>query len=235
MSKVPFQGFSTRTIQFFNDLSDNNNRGWFNSHKSDYEDHVIAPARDFVLSMGERLRALSPAVVADPRVNKSIFRIYRDIRFSKDKTPYKTNLALWFPLGLGGGKFENPGYYFHLDSRILMLGAGIHNFSKPLLQAYRQAVVEPELGLALSDIITSAHQKGYSVGQRTYKRIPRGYDPDHLLADLLRYSGLTFAAEELVPDELFSSELVDYCLEVYRDMVPMVTWLQSMKEKAGLE
>ena len=233
MSTTPFQGFSKETIKFFKELSNNNNREWFERHKKEYEGCVLTPAKDFVLSMGERLRALSPKVIADPRVNKSIFRIYRDIRFSKDKTPYKTNLALWFPLGVGSAKFDNPGYYLSLDSNSLMLGAGIHRFSKPLLQAYREAVVEPELGLALSDLITQAHQKGYSIGQKTYKRIPRVYDADHPLADLLRYSGLTFATEESIPDDLFSDQLVDYCFTFYRGMVPMITWLQNMKEKAG--
>jgi uncharacterized protein (DUF2461 family) len=78
-----FTGFPEESTQFFTELKTNNNKAWFDAHKPDFEKYVLAPARDFVVALGERLRELSPDVVADPRVNKSIFRIYRDIRFSK--------------------------------------------------------------------------------------------------------------------------------------------------------
>ncbi len=115
-----------------------------------------------------------------------------------------------------------------------MLGAGIHNFTKTLLKAFREAVIDPELGLALSDHVTQAIRRGYAIGQKIYKRVPQGYSLDHPLADLLRYSGLTFAMEEAIPPALFSAGLADQCFEIYQDMVPVVTWLQSMKAKAGL-
>ena len=83
MTVNPFTGFHPESLQFFKDLKANNNKPWFDAHKPDYERYVLAPARDFVVALGKRLRELSPDVVADPRVNKSIFRIYRDIRFSK--------------------------------------------------------------------------------------------------------------------------------------------------------
>ena len=83
MTVNPFYGCPKETLQFFTELAANNNKPWFDAHKPDYERYVLGPARDFVVAMGERLMELSPNVVADPRVNKSIFRIYRDIRFSK--------------------------------------------------------------------------------------------------------------------------------------------------------
>ena len=86
MTASPFTGFPKETLKFFADLAANNNKPWFDLHKPDYEKFVMAPTRDFVVSLGERLRELAPDVVADPRVNKSIFRIYRDIRFSKYTT-----------------------------------------------------------------------------------------------------------------------------------------------------
>lgn len=234
MTTNPFTGFPVKSLQFFTDLKANNNKSWFDAHKPDYEKYVLAPARDFVIALGERLRDLSPDVVADPRVNKSIFRIYRDIRFSKDKTPYKTHLALWFKAGEGGGKFDNPGYYFQLEPENVMLGVGIHGFSKPLLKAYRDAVVDPELGPKLAEITANVLKKGYGIGTKTYKRVPRGYDPDHQYADLLRYSGLTAGLDLGIPSELHTPDLVDFCFKKYQDMAPVVHWMQRMKEVSGI-
>ena len=83
MNTSPFTGFPKETLQFFTDLAANNNKPWFDAHKPDYQNYVLAPARGLVVALGARLQDLSPNVVADPRVNKSNFRIYRDIRFSK--------------------------------------------------------------------------------------------------------------------------------------------------------
>ena len=80
---MTFNGFASETLQFFTDLSANNNKPWFEAQRSDYENYVMEPARAIVIALGERLRDLAPKVMADPRVNKSIFRIYRDVRFSK--------------------------------------------------------------------------------------------------------------------------------------------------------
>ncbi len=230
MPSSPFNGFSEEAILFFVELAANNNKTWFTEHKPDFENFVMTPARDFVVAMGERLGEISPGVNADPRVNKSIFRIYRDTRFSKDKTPYKTNLGLWFWVG-EGAKFENPGYYFHLDADNLMLGVGLYSFAKPILKAYREAVVDPELGPALAQTVVDVAEKGYGVGQKTYKRVPRGYDPEHKNAELLLYSGLTAGNESGHPAELHSAALVDYCFEHYRNLEPIVSWLLAMNEK----
>jgi len=230
MTPSPFNGFPEDAILFFVELAANNNKTWFTEHKPDFEKYVMTPAREFVVAMGERLQELSPGINADPRVNKSIFRIYRDVRFSKDKTPYKTNLGLWFWTG-EGAKFENPGYYFHLDTDNLMLGVGLYSFAKPILKAYRDAVVDPQLGPALAQVVAKVAGKGYGFGQKTYKRVPRGYDPDHENAELLLYSGLTAGKELEHPEALHSAALVDYCFEHYRQLEPVVKWLQAMVER----
>jgi uncharacterized protein (TIGR02453 family) len=232
-----FNGFFPETLTFFTELAANNNKPWFDAHRTDYDTYVLEPSRAFVIALGDRLRDLAPEVMADPRINKSIFRIYRDVRFSKDKTPYKTHLALWFPVhqvgaissvSLGGSKFDYPGYYFHLEPSNLMLGAGIHRFSKPLLQAYRDAIVEPELGPTLEEAIKQVTAKSYDIGVKSYKRTPRGFDPDHELAELLLYSGLTTGANLGIPPELQSIDLVEYCFQRFQDMVPIVDWLEKI-------
>ena len=228
---MTFNGFSPETLQFFSDLTANNHKAWFDSHRKEYDGFVMEPARELVVALGDHLRQLAPNVVADPRVNKSIFRIYRDTRFSKDKTPYKTHLALWFPVNLGGAKFDHPGYYFHLGPGNLMLGAGIHGFSKPLLMAYRDAVIDPKLGPALESAIKTVAKKGYGVGEKTYKRTPRGYDPDHKLAEFLLYSGVTTGINLGIPDVLMSADLVAFCFTRFNDMTPIVNWLEDLTQK----
>ena len=115
-----------------------------------------------------------------------------------------------------------------------MLGVGIHTFSKPLLKAYRDAVVNPELGPRLAQVTAGDLEKGYGIGIKTYKRVPRGYDQDHQYADMLLYSGLTSGIDLGIPAELHTPDLVDFCLSKYKDMAPIVYWLQEMKEAGGL-
>ena len=99
-----FKGFPVESVEFYNQLRDNNSKTWFEEHKTDFEKYVMEPARVFVKEMGKELRKISPAIVADTRYNRSIFRPFRDIRFSKDKSPYKTHLGVFF---LGGPSAQN--------------------------------------------------------------------------------------------------------------------------------
>ena len=133
-----FKGFFKETLYFFNGLKENNNKPWFDQNREVYEDFVLGPAKSFVLGMGERLKELSSTINADPRTNKSLFRINRDIRFSKDKSPYKTHMGLVFWDG-GLPRMECSVFYFHLEADYIMLGAGIYKFTKPQLVEYRNS------------------------------------------------------------------------------------------------
>jgi uncharacterized protein (TIGR02453 family) len=227
-----FNGFPKKCVKFFKDLGDNNNKSWFKDHKDDYENYVMTPARDFVFEMGKRLEKTAPKIVADPRVDKSIFRIYRDTRFSKDKSPYKTHLGIFLWEGIRP-KMDCPGFYFHLEPPNLMLGVGMHCFSKPMLTAYREAVVDPKLGPALVKAIGKVRKKGdYDIGVKHYKRTPRGFDPDHKNAELLLHNGLTAATMSKIPKALGTPEILDYCLKRFSDMSPIHKWLVVMTESA---
>jgi uncharacterized protein (TIGR02453 family) len=230
-STSAFNGFSKETLNFYNQLKENNNKTWFEEHRSDYDTYVMTPTREFVVAMGERLEKLSPGINADPRVNKSIFRINRDTRFSKDKTPYKTNLAMWWWQG-EGPRMECSGYYFHLEPTSLLLGVGIHTFPKNILQAYRDSVIDPVHGPELKRAIKEVTEKDrYSLGGKHYKRVPRGYDPDHENAELLLYNGITVGDETSIPDAFYSEDLLDYCFEVYQDLNPIHKWLYALTER----
>lgn len=222
-----FNGFTKQTVQFWQELKKNNKKTWFDQHRELYDEHVVAPAREFVAAMGARLKKIAPDIQAIPQVNKSLFRVNRDTRFSKDKSPYKTHMGLWMWEGLGK-RMESSGFYFHLEPPGVMLGVGLHIFPKNLLDVYRSAVDDGKTGAALTRIIGKIESTGeYGVGGEHYKRVPRGFDPDHKRGDLLRYNGLAAAIHQKIPKELYSAALVDWYFERYQVMAPLHRWLRD--------
>jgi len=223
-----FSGFSPETPAFFAGLAKNNTKLWFDEHRADFQTHVMTPAQLFVEVIGTRLRALAPEIIADPRVNRSLFRLNRDVRFSRDKTPYKTHLAFWFWEG-SRPRMENSGFYFHIEPDSIMTGSGLYFFPRPLLDAYRQAVVHPVYGPQLVEAIKTVRSKpGYDVWGKHYKKIPAGFDPKHENSGLLLYDGMTAFLEEPIPAELFSAEIVDFVYERFAQMAPIQRWVADM-------
>ncbi len=224
---MDFQGFPPEAIQFYQQLTTNNNRDWFHAHKDRYEQAVLKPAQSFVISLGERLKLLSNAIQYDPRTSGvgSVMRIYRDLRFSKDKTPYKTHLGIVFWEG-SRKKTECPGFYLQLEADGATLYSGIYNFPKSLLEAYRQAVVDHQLGTELEALLHSIRKaKGFNIGGSKSKRVPTGYDRDHPRKDLLCYCGLWAESPLIEPERLFRADLLDLCFDYAIEMLPLHKWL----------
>jgi uncharacterized protein (TIGR02453 family) len=223
-----FKGFSEKTVTFFKELATHNNREWFAAQRSNYEEHVLLPARAFVVAMGERLYRLTPGITADPRPDGSLFRIYRDTRFSPDKAPYKTHLGIFFWEGKGP-RMECSGYYFHLEPPNLMLGGGLYMFPRPLLERFRKAVVDPEYGDELAAAVKKISARpGFSLGGKHYKRLPPGTDPALPGAELLLHNGLYAGWETDVPKEFYSAALIDYCFDKFRPLQPLHRWLTDL-------
>jgi uncharacterized protein (TIGR02453 family) len=177
------------------------------------------------VAMGERLRAHVHSIAAIPQVNKSIFRLNRDIRFSQDPTPYKVNLGILFWEG-GGSRKEGPGFYFHLEPPELWLGGGVWMFTDKQLARYRRAVVDPRLGKELAKIVAAIRELGgWEIGGQHYKRVPAGFDARHPNAALLLHNGLYAGWESPIPEEFYSGRLIDYCLDRYVPLVPLHRWL----------
>ena len=226
-----FKGFPKQTVTFFRKLGQNNNKMWFDQNKAIYEQQVLVPSRDFILALGTQLKKIAPGVQADPRVNKSLFRLNRDIRFSHDKTPYKTHLGIWFWEG-PRPRMECSGFYFHLEPKRFMLGVGLYAFPKDMLETYRQSVIHPKYGPALAKAINAIKKtKDYYVGEPHYKKIPHGYDPAHKNAEFLLYDGLYGGVELPFTEELFSERLVDLCFEHYKKMLPLHRWLLDLTKR----
>lgn len=219
-----FEGFSKETLKFFDELANNNTKAWFEANRSLYDQYVLEPARGFVDAMGQKLHDLSTRINAIPKVNQSLFRINRDTRFSHDKSPYKTNLGIWFWEGTRK-RMECSGFYFHLGDGKLMLGTGTHLFSKELLKLFRDAVMDRRRALSLGAAVKEVSEKGYIIGGRHYKRFPRGYDASHRQVEFLLFNGLTARIEEDTPKELFSHSIVEYAFSHYKKMYPLHEWL----------
>src|SRR5665213_2366294 len=142
MGEPTFDGFPAATGEFLTGIAAHNDKTWFDAHRSRYEAGYVEPARRFVTAIGPRLRAISPTVQFEPKVNGSIGRINRDIRFSKDKRPYKSSLMLWFWHGDRKG-WDTPGFYFSLSPEKIFLGTGMHGLEKEALERFRQSLIHP--------------------------------------------------------------------------------------------
>jgi uncharacterized protein (TIGR02453 family) len=228
---MTFQGFRPELIDFLNGLSVNNNIEWFDGHREQYENYYLEPAREFVVAMAECFSQLGSDIHAEPKVRGSIFAINRDIRFSKDKRPYKTQLDLWFWQGNGPSR-ERPGYFFRLTPETLMLGAGMHGFSDAQLERYRRAVLDPIQGPRLEQVARAIKDdptdRKLDFGGQTYKRVPGGFETDHPRADWLRHSGLFAGSEQPLPTELYSPQLRELCFAHYQRLAPLQQWLVDL-------
>ena len=113
-SEQPLKNFVKTAAGFLGKLKKNNNRDWFQNHKTEFEESVMEPAQEFVFLMGKQLEMVIPGIIADPKINRSIFRLNRDTRFSSDKTPYKTNLGIYFWEGKQS-RLATSGFFFTLN------------------------------------------------------------------------------------------------------------------------
>ena len=229
MPQPSFNGFPPEALQFLRDLQANNNRAWFEAHKTTYTDQLITPAKHFINAMGARLRDLDPDVqFSTSGISGSMTRIYRDVRFSKDKTPYNTWLGFAFWQG-SPKKKGMPAYMFGLGTQNNGVHVGLHSFDRPLLAAYRAAVVDELRGARLESAIAAVEQwAGYQVGGLHYKRVPRGYASDHPRAELLRYAGLFATAPTLDDSVVCSAELVETVYAHCEKMHPIQQWLVDL-------
>ncbi len=223
-----FSGFTKETVRFYTELRKNNNKPWFEANRPVYDAHVMGPAKLFVTAMGERLKGVAPGTLAVPAVNKSIFRINRDTRFSLDPTPYKTNLGIYFWDG-ARPRMEAAGFYFGFDPPHLYLGGGMYMMPDTLVGRYRAAVVDKKRGAEIGRIVAGLRARpGFTVEGVHYKRVPAGFDPGHPNAELLKHKGLYAGVEEKIPREFYSAQLVEYCLERFAPIVPLNRWLMKL-------
>jgi uncharacterized protein (TIGR02453 family) len=232
-----FTGFRPDAVDFLAELAQNNDRAWFQPRKAEYEALLKEPMEALVAALAEAFEARGVPLQADPK--RSIFRIYRDTRFAKDKSPYKTHIGASFPWVEGGGggaaaemshTEHANGAYFHLQPGENFAGGGMWHASKPVLDAFRQRILDDESGVrrALEDRAFVA-EFGPVNSHDTLKRVPPGYPADHPMADLFRYKDVVFG-RRLSDDEVYSPSLPDILANAYAKASPVFRFLSSLDD-----
>jgi uncharacterized protein (TIGR02453 family) len=215
--------FRPALFAFLRDLERNNNRDWFEANRDRYEKHLLHPAQQFISDFAPGLRRVSRHFNADPRQGKgTLFRIYRDVRFSKDKKPYKSWVGIQFRHKQGRDAHA-PGFYLHLEPGNVMAGAGIWHPDSSTANRIRDAIVEDA---ARWKRITRGKRFGdlFELGGDRLKRPPRGYDPEHPLIDDLKRKDF-FGMAKLTQKEATSPGFVDHFAQTCRAGAPLVRFL----------
>jgi uncharacterized protein (TIGR02453 family) len=203
---VGFAGIPVTALDFYEDLENDNTKGFWTEHKHVYEESVRAP-----------LEALATALEPEFGAPK-FFRPYRDVRFAKDKTPYKTHQGVWF---------GESSRYLHVSAAGLFLAGGYWDTSSPQVARLRRAVADDVAGAELERAVAAVTRKGLSVSGQRVTRVPSGYDKEHPRADLLRYKSMTTGRELGCPAWLGTTRAKTEIVKQLRAMAPLVDWLDT--------
>jgi uncharacterized protein (TIGR02453 family) len=208
---------------FLSELKENNNRVWFQANKNRYENDVKDPLLTFIAAFAERAPEISTSIMVIPRVQGgSLFRIYRDVRFSKDKTPYKTGAGLHFR-HKRGKDVHAPGYYLHLEPGEVFAGCGIWKPNTETVTKIRTKIAtHPDQWLNITQ--DKKFKKTFTIGGDSLKRPPKGFDPDHpLIEDLKRkdYLASIVLNEKIVGEPDF----LDYYVKLCKTAAPFMEFL----------
>ncbi len=215
--------FGEDTFSFLSRLGENNNRDWFHEHKHEYEAMVREPALDFIRAMKPELARFAPHFVAvDKKVGGSLMRVYRDVRFGKNKQPYKTNIGIQFRHELGKD-VHAPGFYLHIEAGEAFVGAGIWHPDSETLKKIRTYIdAHPTRWQdALND---KALNKAFSLAGDSLKRAPKGYPMDHpMIEDLKRKDFIAIAP--LMPELILQDDLVGLIGSYFETATPLMQQL----------
>ncbi len=219
-----FKGFSDEFFEFFSELTQNNNREWFQANKPRYQEAVLGQLSAFVSAIQPRLEKISPHIVADPRpVGGSIFRIYRDLRFAKGGNPYKEHGACQFRHAAGKDAHA-PGFYVHLEPTKIFFGGGVWVPPAPVLKQIRERIAaKPD---AWTEIVGDKKLKKQfgAVSGDSLTRPPRGFDADHPhIEDIKRKSFFLMRQETAAAAQ--SAKFVHEVEATFRAASPFMSFL----------
>jgi uncharacterized protein (TIGR02453 family) len=231
LAPARFDGFADREGRFFRALARNQNRGWFELHRREYEEGWLGPMKALLAEVRERIDPLFPR---HPLGEPKVFRIYRDVRFSKDKSPYKTHVGGYVGIaGSGDGPSGAAAVYVHVGAKELFVASGQYMMQPPQLARFREALLDERRGGEVSAILRKLARAKFEVGSHdVLHRVPRGIDPGHPRADLLKRKGLIVSFPGPPARLLVSRELVGWLVTHTRRVVPLVEWLASLGEDA---
>ncbi|EFQ82225.1 TIGR02453 family protein [Aeromicrobium marinum DSM 15272] len=202
-----FTGFPVEALDFYDDLEMDNTKGFWEAHRSTYDTAVAAP-----------MKALTAALATEFGQAK-IFRPYRDVRFAKDKTPYKTHQGAFVAKG------PSTGYYVQVGAPGVRVGVGFYEASPARLASLREAMVEQRRGAELEDVLATLTGAGWELGGDRLKTAPRGYDVDHPRIELLRHRSMTLGRSYGFDPVIHTPELVERVRADWREATPFVEWV----------
>jgi len=225
---VPFEGFADRDARFFRALAKHQDREWFALHRREYEEGWLAPMRALLAEVRERIDGFFPQ---DPLADPKVFRIHRDVRFAKDKSPYKTHIGGYIAIDGGSAPLVPMPLYLHVAATEAFVAAGHYMMDGPQLARFRAAVLDDAQGARLADVLRRLERAGFTVGSHEMlRKVPRGLDPAHPRADLLRRKGLVVSFPTLPRNLLVERRLVDWLVAHTKRVVPLVDWLVRLGE-----
>lgn len=223
LGMAPQRHFTPKLFSFLRDLAENNDRDWFKAHQDEYERHVREPALEFINDFAAPLKKISPHFVADSRpVGGSMFRIQRDTRFAKDKTPYKENTGVQFR-HLLAKDVHAPGFYMNLQPGSCYMGVGLWRPESKVAYQIRRHIDENQAawkkasrGKRFTDV--------YTIGGDSLVRAPKGYDDDHpLIEDLKRKDFI--ASTKLTQKQVTDAEFMATFVDNYKRAAPFMKFL----------
>jgi uncharacterized protein (TIGR02453 family) len=204
-----FEGFPVAALDFYDDLEMDNTKSFWSAHKETYESAVKAP-------MAALTAALEPEFGA-----AKIFRPYRDVRFAKDKTPYKTHQGAFVDAG------PSTGWYVQVSAAGVRVGVGFYEAGTARLAAVRQAIADDRSGRALQRLLTRLQNAGWELGGERLKTAPRGYDASHRRIDLLRHKSITLGKSYGFEPVIHTPELLDLVRDDWREGSALIRWIAT--------
>ncbi|HTX17081.1 MAG TPA: DUF2461 domain-containing protein [Bacteroidota bacterium] len=220
----PFDGFPPEGLDFLKRLKRNNNRPWFDKHKEEYESHVKLPMLSLIAALRPHFERFAPEFDINPK--RSIFRIYRDIRFSKDKTPYKTHVAAHFVLRGKPKGVEGSGFYMQIEPGGIFLGGGLYMPDGDQLKGIRRAIAaRPDQFLSILNNPRFKKLFGKLEGE-TLQRVPKGYEPDHKMAEWLKFKQF-FVGVELPESKCLKEKFASDAATIFETATPLVRFLNE--------
>lgn len=231
-----FSKFEPEALTFLRGLKRNNEKSWFEARRATYERAVLAPLKLLAEEFDVRFARLAPEFVAPPK--RALFRIHRDVRFSKDKSPYKPHAALWVfhrdaGRGVGREAHGGAGFYFHLEPGASLVAGGFWMPPRPLLTMIRERIASSPQEQRVFEKLVLAKSFAQRFGALSdddagamLSRMPRGFAEDHPAARWLRYNTFT-ASRGLTDAEALSPKLVDAVMKDFGALLPLVRWINE--------
>jgi uncharacterized protein (TIGR02453 family) len=204
-----FDGFPEAALDFYDDLENDNSKSFWQANKAVYDEAVAAPMKALTAELEEEF---GPA---------KVFRPYRDVRFAKDKTPYKTHQGAYVATG------PSTGYYVQIGAAGVRVGAGFYEASSARLATIREAIADEAHGAQLEGVLSDLEKAGWSIGGETLKTAPRGWDVDHPRIALLRHKSLTVGRDYGFDKVIHSAELVERVRSDWRQTTPLLDWVTA--------